>query len=219
MLNFSGAYFDPLYALTHFESAKQYLPRPRVRPLDNISKCRVLLPVSDPNYLHIQLNDKEKGAQANERAKKLRETRKREDDIARKAPNSLRGLPDRLASNFARGPMSLLRRCYMERRKVNVHFRRQHSFGILIGYVLAFDKHMNMVLSDCLEKTEVVVGMEWSPREEDVVAAKARGKRELSSKARRRLVRRPLLEKRERHFHQTMLRGDNIVLVAVAAAQ
>ena len=208
--------FDALYALTHVAEAKKYLPRPRVRPLDNISKCRVLLPEFDPNYFHIKLDDRQKAAAANARAKQLKENRIKADELAKRAPTSLRGLPDRLATHFTKGPMNLLRLCYMEKRKVCVQVRYNHNTqGTLVGYIKAFDKHMNLVMSDCIENKSVLAGIEWSPRAEDVAIAQSRSSGMLSSKASRRFKQRKLYENRERHLHQTMLRGDNVILVHV----
>ena len=98
--------------------------------------------------------------------------------------------------------------------------------GTVVGYIQAFDKHMNMVLSDCIERKHVVVGIEWSPRQEDIDAALYRHRQGgsttlnnpilLSSKGSRRLIKKYLWKPSEKHYHQTMLRGDNIVLVSVA---
>ena len=97
--------------------------------------------------------------------------------------------------------------------------------GTVVGYIKAFDKHMNMVLSDCMETKHVIVGIEWSPRPEDIEAAKLNASSngtdehkalQLTSKGARRLIKKYLYQQKVTHFHQTMLRGDNIVLVCVA---
>ena len=46
-LDFLSAHFDPLLALY---TAGLQPPNPRARPLDNLRKCRGILPPGDPNY-------------------------------------------------------------------------------------------------------------------------------------------------------------------------
>ena len=146
--------------------------------------------------------------------------------------------------------MNLLYKCYIEKRKVCVHVRFHsyhylgsrvgnggisscsssssrnydndvdYQAGTIEGYIKAFDKHYNIVLSDCIERKNIVVGIEWSPRQEDIDAAirNAGGNKNvlLTAKGSRRLIKKYLYKKSEKHFHQLMLRGDNIMLVSVA---
>ena len=102
-LDFCGQHFDPLFAISHPDRATQHLPAPRVRPLDNISKCCVLLPESDPNYREVKLVRTAQAAAAAAAAETLRAKRKKEwEDAAKTDPRMLRGLPDRLAARFRR---------------------------------------------------------------------------------------------------------------------
>ena len=43
--------FDPEFALQPANSRRVQLPTPNVAPLDNLLKCRYLLPPDDENYL------------------------------------------------------------------------------------------------------------------------------------------------------------------------
>lgn len=100
-LDFCGQHFDPMYAISRPDKAKLHLPAPKVRPLDNISKCRVLLPESDPSYLDVKLVRTARSAVAGAAAEALRAKRKKEwEDLAKTDSRMLRGLPDRLAARF-----------------------------------------------------------------------------------------------------------------------
>ena len=103
LLDFAGSYFDPVYALAHPVAARAALPAPRVRPLDNMSKCCVLLPASDPNYRAVKLVQTARSIVANAAADAERALRKKKwEDAAKTDIRSLRGLPDRLAAQFQR---------------------------------------------------------------------------------------------------------------------
>lgn len=52
----------------------------------------------------------------------------------------------------AKGPISLLQKFRMNRTKVMVYVRKEHGIrGSIEGYLVAFDKHYNLVLTECTE--------------------------------------------------------------------
>lgn len=52
----------------------------------------------------------------------------------------------------AKGPICLLQKFRMNRTKVMIYVRKEHGIrGSITGYVEAFDKHYNLVLTECTE--------------------------------------------------------------------
>ena len=57
---------------------------------------------------------------------------------------------------YTEGPHSLLLKCISERRRVRVWTRRYKGLrSVLAGYLVAFDKHMNMVRVPLLMSNQI----------------------------------------------------------------
>ena len=84
------------------------------------------------------------------------------------------------------GPHSLLWRALRDRVRVRVTLRRINSIrGVVVGHLKAFDRHMNLLLVDAAETT--------TPKMRNPARARPR----------------------TRHLAQVLVRGDNVVLVAL----
>ncbi|PVD39361.1 hypothetical protein C0Q70_01991 [Pomacea canaliculata] len=104
-----------------------------------------------------------------------------------------------MENGFQQGPLSVLRRSVMEKLKVHVWTRSVRNIrGICTGFVVAFDKHMNMALMDVDEIYRKPVGKH---KKESKVS------KLLGVKTRKLLC---------RHLNQVLLRGDHVVAVALA---
>lgn len=52
----------------------------------------------------------------------------------------------------ATGPISLLNKFKVNRTRVKIYVRKEHGIrGTVTGFIEAFDKHLNIVLVDCIE--------------------------------------------------------------------
>eukprot|EP00761_Pharyngomonas_kirbyi_P005799 gb/GECH01005805.1/.p1 GENE.gb/GECH01005805.1/~~gb/GECH01005805.1/.p1 ORF type:complete len:198 (+),score=40.51 gb/GECH01005805.1/:1-594(+) len=61
-------------------------------------------------------------------------------------------LHQKLTNSFQKGPISLIRECYIDQSRIKVVIRRKHGIrGTCEGIIVAFDKHMNLILKDVKE--------------------------------------------------------------------
>lgn len=52
----------------------------------------------------------------------------------------------------AKGPLALLQKFRSNRTKVKIYVRKEHGIrGHIIGYIVLFDKHYNIALTECTE--------------------------------------------------------------------
>lgn len=53
----------------------------------------------------------------------------------------------------AKGPISLLKKFKIEKTRVKIYVRKEHGVrGFVTGFIEAFDKHLNICLTDCVEQ-------------------------------------------------------------------
>jgi len=91
-----------------------------------------------------------------------------------------------IAERNSLGPLSLVKSCFVEKKRVKVWIRGAVTVkGTCTGFVIAFDKHLNLVLMDVEE-----------------VVRKPRAK---YSKH---------METKTRHIPQLFIKGDNVVMVS-----
>lgn len=144
-LDFLSPRFDALLAL---QTPGLQPPNPRVLPLDNMAKARVLLPDYQPRNPQ-RPKDQDKGREASRRA--VRDHMDRREQLKQ---NVLQQLVERVQE----GPLTLLKRCLLERRSVRVVTRHAHGVrGVAVGTLRAFDKYLNMVLRDVEERYTVLL--------------------------------------------------------------
>lgn len=235
-LNFLSRDFDPLEAL-HTEGLEP--PNPRVRPLDNLNKCRYILPKEVSESI-LNVSHKSRSAEsieAQERAKA------RTSLLLEKAAEKARQVKifDMLAEK-AKGPLCFLSACYYEKGRVQVWTRHTHGVrGNLFGFLKGFDGHLNMILQDV---EEVYTVRRLVPR---LIRKRGRGSKipaeshnecpsnvaessnlsTISEQSAEKLTKEideiseglkelrlfPKLEHRRRHVGQVFLRGDSVVMV------
>ncbi|CAH0517275.1 unnamed protein product [Peronospora belbahrii] len=136
-LDLRSTNFDAIQALQSSEKLLK-LPVTTAYPLDNIQKCRHLLPDSDPNRQHLAIRPKKaisSVAEVNATAlvKKAR--------IATAFPS----LFEQLADTYLDGPFCVLRRCFFERMRVVVVIRRVNSNLSRLGRMNDFSKKCGKV--------------------------------------------------------------------------
>ncbi|BDA44372.1 probable small nuclear ribonucleoprotein Sm D-like protein at C-terminar half [Coccomyxa sp. Obi] len=225
-LDFFSPQFDALKALYNFGLQP---PNPKVLPLDNISKCRAILPADLPESraARMAINPKRRRSQAalealaRARARTATVRSRQEAAAAAARPPALQ----RVAAAVPEGPLSLLRMaCNSREHKVRVVTRHRRGVrGVATGFLRGFDKYMNLLLWDTDELYTVRLRLERSkvvgvPVEDidDTEESPQQGKMKRGKMERSRLVWKQ--EKRRRHLQQVLLRGSAIVLVSTVPA-
>ncbi|KAI5054921.1 hypothetical protein GOP47_0030066 [Adiantum capillus-veneris] len=157
-LDFFSPDFDPLKAL----HARDLLPpNPRVRPLDNLSSCRRILPEEVPESI---INAPAKAPRSVESIQAQERAKAHKSVLLQKAAERERQVKifDKIAEKSKHGPLGLLAECYQCKLRIKVWTRHTHGVrGTLIGFLIAFDKHLNLVLRDIDEEYSV---RRWIPR-------------------------------------------------------
>jgi small nuclear ribonucleoprotein (snRNP)-like protein len=232
ILDFSSSRFDAHYALiapdvvvmdanpTIFSGHNAGNSR-----LDNISKFRVFLPECDPQRVVHTSTSKHSTATTN--------PDNTGTQLAKKTPIFLS-----LSSQYEdknSGPLSLLYSLVARRQRARVMVRYVDCIrGTLTGYLIAFDKHFNMILKDVEEIysgriTKYPKAIETATNNDDCSVKDDRllgtGNNETSApcKAKLEAQRRkcyppdesggPGPAVKQRYFHQMMVRGDTVVMV------
>ncbi|RLN93218.1 hypothetical protein BBJ28_00009148 [Nothophytophthora sp. Chile5] len=128
--------------------------------------------------------------------------------------------PSQTAYTYLDGPFMVLRRCFLERIRVLVVVRRVNSVrGTCIGFLKAFDKHMNLVLLDVSQEHIPLTTHERLLRE--LREGKRVSGNAIFSAANPRRNRRLFADAggtQRDYAKQLFIRGDNVVSVSAVVA-
>ena len=157
VVDFLSSKFDPSAALTRASREDVCRANPWMEGssvLDNIGKCATLLPDNDPlqrdDRHRIQLRKTK--VQSLLPAQESSSKNNSKDNETRKRPRNNPHPFDTIASHLESGPHSLLFRLKEERKRIKIVIRYVNMVrGTLSGTLIAFDKHMNMILKDVEE--------------------------------------------------------------------
>ncbi|CAG9463561.1 unnamed protein product [Pedinophyceae sp. YPF-701] len=240
-LDFLSREFDALRAL--YEPNLQP-PDPSAPLLDNLHKCRSLLPEDHPESIP------HRSATGDEARKAAREQHKRQQ-LARTGVRQQREAREALRAPLLQrvmdvcahpGPFDVLRAAQRAGAKVKVVLRHAGGVsGVAMGRVVAYDKHMNLVLRDVVEVSTVRVRTSrryttpGRPDASDAAQDEDRELRELYGLAPEGGEAPPVqaggaagvrdrvrwgwrLERRTKRPKQILVRGDCVVIVTPAAA-
>eukprot|EP00939_MAST-03C_sp_MAST-3C-sp1_P003524 g3524.t1 len=154
-VNFESPQFDAAKALAR---KNLQVPVPDAKPLDNLSKCRALLPSEDENY-----RTKIKFGVIGKRVEKK---------VKLGGAMAYLDVIGRIGHVFSKGPMSVLSKCLEERGRLRIRTRAiDGDRGVVVGRLEAFDKHMNMILTSVTEVFHVKI------RGEDLLDAARAGEK------------------------------------------
>ncbi|KAK9830583.1 hypothetical protein WJX81_001418 [Elliptochloris bilobata] len=219
-LDFLSPQFDALRALRTQGLAP---PEPDAPPLDNITKCRRLLPAELPESHAAALARRRRAAPPSEdglaRAARSRQlssgARAKSRGAADAGPtgsNTILTLARIAVCAGAAGPLALLGRCFAECSRVRVVTRHARGVrGAATGELRGFDHLMNLVLADVEEhylvRLRVVrakLRLACGPPPEDGAPPEFEEVQRMGWRQ----------ERRTRRLAQVVLRGDSIVLIA-----
>ncbi|EIE26087.1 hypothetical protein COCSUDRAFT_40248 [Coccomyxa subellipsoidea C-169] len=202
-------FFSPQFDAAKALSTPGLLPpNPKVLPLDNISKCRAILPAELPESraAKMAVNPKRRRSQAAQAALERARARtatvrsRQEAALAAERPPALQ----RVAAAVPEGPLSLLRKCC---------------------FLRGFDKYMNLILWETDEHYTVrlrverskVVGVPAREKADPAEDSPQQGNKKRGKMENSRLIWKQ--EKRVRHLQQVLLRGSSIVLVSLVPVE
>jgi len=248
VLDFTSARFDARYALNAPKGIVMEAnptifsgPTSQNTKLDNISKFRALLPECDPQRLDPASMHTNTSSSV---SKKNIANPSAGENIQKKAPMFLSMASQYESKNS--GPLSLLYSIVANRERARVMVRYVDCIrGTLTGYLIAFDKHFNMILKDVDEvysgrvtrnsgavevargggdlSAMATSGSNTSVDNKDAYHASAPSKAKLEAQRRRCYPSDgsggPGPAVKQRYFHQLLVRGDNVVMVWRAEAE
>lgn len=205
MLDFSSPNFDPVAALAASDDnavakANPWFLMQGGPILDHVDQFRTHLPSCDPLRRLPVVASRKRGRE--------------ENSSADSRPKKLSAFAA-LAADHEKGPLSLLHTAFVKRHRVRVVIRYVNGIrGTLTGYLLAFDKHFNMLLRDVDEV--------YSPRNVSTAPSLSNVERELQRRQSATTVSNlgnGEWSVRQRHMKQMMVRGDNVVIVYKAESE
>jgi small nuclear ribonucleoprotein (snRNP)-like protein len=234
--------FDPFEALTRASMEDVSRANPWMEGssiLDNVGKCATLLPEDDPlrrdSHHQLQLrkataSSKHSGTMmhASLPAESSSNNNNNNKDTKKGPRNDLHPF-EAIASLLDSGPHSLLFRLREERKRVRIVVRYVNMVrGTLSGTLIAFDKHMNMILRDVEEvysprlideenhKSNLDLELERRRRVRVSIEGKRRDDESLFDKSgeQHQLSQQPgTWNVRRRQMKQIMVRGDMVVSI------
>lgn len=244
ILDMTSDSFDPMAALDlsrpeqehRVVQANPWIPSCPV--LNFVDQFRPYLPVSDPLHRERRVSKKTgTGAKSSLEETPAKQQRKL-------------GVFAALAEHHKEGPMSLIHRLFEKRQRVRVLIRYVNGIrGTLTGYLVAYDKHYNMILRDVDEvycprhaaSSATGSGDDHSDnaegddrtkenKEEDIAVPSTPSNLEVEMQRRTRALlqtqqRQQQLpnsrqwQVRQRHMKQLMVRGDSVVMVYKAESE
>ncbi len=156
VVDFLSSAFDPSAALTRASRDDVYRANPWMEGtsiLDNLGKCTTLLPEDDPLHRSNdrRFQNRKTTVQSLLPTKEASSTNSKGNETRKRTRNSSHPF-DTIASHLDSGPHSLLLRLKEQRKRIKVVIRYVNMVrGTLSGTLIAFDKHMNMILKDVEE--------------------------------------------------------------------
>ena len=210
VVDFTSPDFDPITTLS-LETSVILEQNPFIKDsplLDNLSRLEPYLPDCDPLKRN-QIQKKRNNTNVAINSVTNAQQRKRKLPIMSSIVETYEGS----------GPLSLLYTIHNKKQRIRVMIRYSDSIrSTLTGYLLTFDKHMNMILRDVDEVytprvTKVYEGMDFSKAELEIKRRTSICHGDLESKEIR------LVRVKQRHFQQLLVRGDNVVMVWRASAE
>ena len=210
-LDFFSASFDAALALA---TPSLPPPRPRVRTLESLALCEALLPPEvdvgggaqgRPRRQQPQRRrNEEEVAEQQARRQYAIERGARAHRRAQSAADAVAASFEAIAGDAAKGPLRVLAVAAADARRVRVVTRHRKGVrGSMVGRVLLFDRHCNIVMRDVDEEFRVRL---------------RRGRRVVRESPTPSVSFRPITEVRTRHMHQVLVRGESVVLVSLLDA-
>ncbi|GLI62053.1 hypothetical protein VaNZ11_004481 [Volvox africanus] len=238
-LDFLSPAFDSLRALL---TPGLQPPLPHVRPMDNVSQCRKLLPPEVPDSLPLEKKPKVLNEETRKKHLRFKESAVRLRERIRSGTTHSLDRVLAAAAAASPGPLDVLRRWHAAAARVSVTTR--HATGVrgrATGVLTAYDRFMNLVLRDVNERYTVPVrrvkeytrlvpvaagaaagdGGPGSEGSDAVSAApgsvSAPSPLRMGEVTRIRIVQRR--EVRQRQLGQVFIKGDNVVVVHLAPVE
>lgn len=243
VIDFLSSKFDPSAALTRASTSDVSRMNPWIEGssiLDNLGKCATLLPNDDPLYRedHRRKQLQKTGGSkqsGNLISAQVAAAKSNSDDQTKKRPNTNPHPFDAIASHLDSGPHSLLFRMKEQRKRVRIVVRYVNMVrGTLTGTLVAFDKHMNMILRDVEEvysprlvdeensKSNLELELERRRRLNSVEKQgnSAEESSSIFSNSEEHLAQQPgMWNVRRRQMKQLMVRGDMVVSIFEAGQE
>lgn len=221
IVSFVSNSFDPMAALAAVSNGTVELANPWVatcRLLDNIHYGQTLLPPCDPQR------------RVWTRKPNVATSSQSHDNKRPKVPSAFEGIAAAACHDKNIGPFTFLYRMMNDRCRVRVLIRYVNCIrGTLTGYLLAFDKHMNMILRDVDE----VYTPRFMDDHDDEQGGNALSNMEREVHRRQNAIKGEAITTtgmaigastsswsvRQRHLPQLLVRGDNVVAVYKAESE